>query len=161
MRRFLSTAACPAGVALSGSKRACKLFDVGRVPYMQAWAMQKAYVDERLRNEQADLGDAVIFVEHDAVYTVGRGGSLSNVKFNTAEPSAGPQCIRVDRGGEVTYHGPGQLVVYPLFALGNFKKDIRWFVCRVEDVVIQTLKHYGLEGHRVTVREPSFAAGTT
>ena len=149
-RRMLSTA-CEVSASSPSARRACKLYDVGHVPYMAAWGLQKAYVEARLSGDPAqDHGDALVLVEHQPIFTLGRGGSLEHLKFIPNEEGTLP-VVRVDRGGEVTYHGPGQIVGYPLISLLNFKKDIRWFVCRVEDVIIGTLKHYGFQGVRVPV----------
>jgi lipoyl(octanoyl) transferase len=103
---------------------------------------------------QGLVGDGVMCLQHEPVYTLGRGASEANVLFDAARSRelGAPEVIRVDRGGEVTYHGPGQLVVYPLVNLGHFKKDIRWFVCNMEDVIIRTLRSYGLAGTRLAVR---------
>lgn len=128
--------------------------------YVDAWVKQKSHFLARTGPDRLDpVGDGVMFVEHEPVYTVGRGGTLNNLKFDALAPGDGPACLRVDRGGEVTWHGPGQLVVYPLLALPNFKKDIRWFVCRVEDVIIGTAAQYGLKAHRMEVSSRNVCPG--
>jgi lipoyl(octanoyl) transferase len=170
------TSCVPAAAA--AVRQAVRVYELGRVPYRRAWAMQKAHVAAQVaaavratsdaRDGRADMasttapppssssvGDAIMMVEHDPVYTLGRGAAVENVLFDmnaASASSAVPECIRVDRGGEVTYHGPGQVVMYPLLNLANFRKDVRWLVCRVEDVVIATVKDFGLKGERVPVR---------
>jgi lipoate-protein ligase B len=129
------------------------LYNLGRVPYVRAWDLQRAHVEGQVAGS---VGDGLMVLEHDPVYTLGRGATLDNVLYDAARwrELGAPECIRVDRGGEVTYHGPGQLVAYPLVNLTHFKKDVRWFVCRMEDVVIRTLGSFGLEGKRVEVGRP-------
>ncbi len=91
--------------------------------------------------------DVLLAVEHDPVYTLGRGAKLHHLRFELDTP---PLPIhRVERGGEVTYHGPGQAVVYPVLNLSRHKQDLRWYVTLLEDVIIATLAHWGLLGHRM------------
>ena len=92
----------------------------------------------------------LILLEHPSIYTLGRGSTTDNItnKNNNIET------VRVERGGEVTWHGPGQLVVYPIFDLGQLplKKDLRWLVSSLEEVVIQTLANtYNIKGGRVDI----------
>ena len=92
------------------------------------------------------VADALFLVEHDAVYTLGRRSTLDNLRF---DPEAGAHdIVRVERGGEVTWHGPGQIVGYPIFALADRKKDLHWFLRQIEEVVIRVLRAYDLEGVR-------------
>ncbi|EEC51903.1 lipoate-protein ligase, partial [Phaeodactylum tricornutum CCAP 1055/1] len=94
--------------------------------------------------------DTVLLFEHAPVYTLGRGADENHL---TASPVLAPNGVpvyRVERGGEVTFHGPGQLVVYPLIDLTRepFQQDLHWFLRKVEEVVIQTLQAYGIDGVR-------------
>lgn len=104
--------------------------------------MQKQVIHSKMKTSQNDV---VLMQQHDPVYTIGRGGSMDNVKFDVHESLL----LRVDRGGEVTYHGPGQLVVYPILDLRYYKKDLHWYLRRVEQVVIDTLKDVGVSSHRI------------
>lgn len=126
--------------------RKCILYQLkGLVPYKRAWDLQKQLIRERWENPEAK--DVIIALQHPSVFTIGRGGSLANVKF---DPENSPhELVRVDRGGEVTYHGPGQLVMYPILNLRHHKKDLHWYLRQVEEVVIQTLARYQLTGERI------------
>jgi lipoyl(octanoyl) transferase len=107
---------------------------------------------DRFRHDGA-LADALLLLEHPPVYTLGRGATEANVKFDY-EPSRPETCKyevhRVERGGEVTYHGPGQVVVYPVFdlRLAPHRQDLRYFLRQIEEVVIRVLGEYGIEGER-------------
>ncbi|KAA8498730.1 Plastidial lipoyltransferase 2 [Porphyridium purpureum] len=95
---------------------------------------------------------AVVVVEHAPVYTLGTGSTSDNVLFDPDCPPYGASLVRTERGGEVTYHGPGQLVLYPILHLGehnsSFKKDLHWYVSKLEESVILTLAEYGLSAGR-------------
>jgi len=93
------------------------------------------------------LPDAFILLQHKPVYTLGRGSTLANLKFDPENTSH--ELYRTERGGEVTYHGPGQVVGYPILNLRHHKKDLHWYLRMVEEVVIKVLRHYGLQGYRV------------
>ena len=125
---------------------------------MDAWNWQQRLRRERMDRVRQGAGggegdgaggtttDALLLLQHRAVYTLGRGSTESNLKFAPDDPSV--ELHRVERGGEVTYHGPGQLVGYPVLDLRHHKQDLHWYVRRVEDVVINVLDHYGLRGER-------------
>jgi lipoate-protein ligase B len=91
--------------------------------------------------------DALLLLEHEPVYTLGRGAALTNVLFDPAAPGA-PQLHRSERGGEVTYHGPGQVVGYPVLDLRRHRQDLHWYMRQVEEVVIRALRRWGVEGGR-------------
>lgn len=117
------------------------------VPYAEAWCLQM-----RLREKRAaDHGpDTLLLLEHSPVYTVGRTTQASH--WNSREerlPHARIQIHPVDRGGSVTYHGPGQLVGYPILRLSHYASGPRQYVRMLEDVLIGTLQSWGLEGYRV------------
>lgn len=92
--------------------------------------------------------DFVILTEHKSVYTLGRGGNLDNVSFlkNKSDPSH--QIYRIERGGDVTWHGPGQFVAYPILDLTHYKKDLRWYVRTLEQTVIDSLSSFGINSER-------------
>ncbi|OQR91148.1 octanoyltransferase [Thraustotheca clavata] len=129
----------------------CIVHRLGLVSYRQAWNWQQQLVKERIRSgvSPAPL-DVCLMLQHPAVYTLGRGASWDNVKFDPSKES-GFELIKVDRGGEVTHHAPGQLVVYPILNLTRdpFKKDLHWYLRQVEQVVIDTLQAFDIAGERV------------
>ena len=112
------------------------------VPYSAALRWQRR-LQESVRTGGAL--DSCIALEHCQVYTLGRAATEDNVKF---KPGDGIELLRVERGGEVTYHGPGQLVVYFIFDLNRHKRDLHWFVHTIEQVIIDTIARYGIEGRR-------------
>jgi lipoyl(octanoyl) transferase len=123
----------------------CWLYDAGLVPYETAWAWQKQLVLDR--KNQPDRPDSLILLEHPAVYTLGQNSDLGFLKF---DPATSPYALhRIERGGEVTYHCPGQLVSYPILNLQRHKPDLHWYLRQLEAVVILVLAHYGLRGERI------------
>ncbi|XP_031376888.1 octanoyltransferase LIP2p, chloroplastic-like isoform X2 [Punica granatum] len=123
------------------SRRKCECFDLHNelVPYGEAWAWQKDIVRKKkalIENDQ-DCPDTLIALQHHPVYTLGTRSSEEFLRF---DPKAAPcDVYRTERGGEVTYHGPGQLVMYPIINLRNHKMDLHWYLRSLEDVVIRTL----------------------
>jgi lipoyl(octanoyl) transferase len=162
--------------------------DVGRADYGRVYrwmaALHKERCDAILRKEEVDVlpRDVLLCVEHEPVFTLGRKASLEHLRFDPdSSPHSvrgavdacgvawaqgrgagarerGAQVLRVERGGEVTYHGPGQLTLYPVFSLPRFKKDIRWFLTHVEDAVIAGLRDCGVVGTR-DARNPGVWVG--
>jgi lipoyl(octanoyl) transferase len=118
---------------------------LGRVPYLEGWRLQEA-VATRVRDGGPDR---VLLLEHDPVYTIGRRGTEANL---IAPPEvlrrSGASVYRVDRGGDITYHGPGQLVGYPVVALGD-RGDLVGYVRALEDALIDALATYAVAGRRV------------
>lgn len=111
--------------------------DLGRMEYIAALEIQEQLVQAKQRQSHADV---LLFVEHPHVYTLGRGGSDSNVLAPQEVP-----VIRTGRGGDVTYHGPGQLVVYPIIDLrSKLRKDVHRYVRNLEASAIRTMKDFGL-----------------
>jgi lipoate-protein ligase B len=88
--------------------------------------------------------DCVIMLEHSPVYTLGTGSDEKFIKQNSAVDSSSIQIVRIERGGEVTYHGPGQLVVYPILDLRGYKKDIHWYMRALEEAIILALQYAGI-----------------
>lgn len=118
---------------------------LGRVPYVKGWRLQEA-VATRVR---AGGPDRVLLLEHDPVYTIGRRGTTSNLVASPSELRArGASVYRVDRGGDITYHGPGQLVGYPVVALGE-RPDLVGYVRVLEDAILSVLAEYGVAARRV------------
>lgn len=119
--------------------------DLGSTDYLSALALQEQFLVGKQQNSSADI---LLFVEHPHVYTLGRGGNQANVLAPEDVP-----VVRTSRGGDVTYHGPGQLVVYPIIDLrSRLRKDVHRYVRNLEMTAIQTLRDFGLSG----VRRPPF-----
>ena len=128
------------------------------VPYREALAWQR-WKQKTLQEGQKEgrnagnvprthkVSDALFLVEHAPVYTLGRRSTLDNLRFDHTQTGT-DELVRVERGGEVTWHGPGQLVGYPIVDLTRKKKDLHWFLRGIEEVIIQTLGEYGLHGER-------------
>ena len=125
-------------------RRPCLVYRCGTIPYRQAWQWQQELIRARFQNN--NLPDIVLSVQHPNVYTLGRGASLDHVKFDPKTSSA--ELLKVDRGGEVTFHGPGQLILYPILNLRYHTQDLHWYLRKVEQVVIDTCQHYDLSADR-------------
>jgi len=128
----------------NGSRRKCILEDWGIIPYEMAWDLQRSLLQQRLINPK--LPDILLLLEHPDVYTLGTGSTPDFIKFSPPEYPV----YRVERGGEVTYHCPGQLVSYPILNLNYYQQDLHWYLRQLEEVIIQTLADYDLLGERVT-----------
>lgn len=115
------------------------------VPYQAAWSWQKSLISERKANSL--LNDVLILLQHPPVYTLGLGSDERFLKFDPDQSLF--EVIRIERGGEVTYHCPGQLVGYPILNLTFYQKDLHWYLRQLEEVLIQVLATYGLQGDRV------------
>lgn len=139
------------------TKTPCRLYDFSNhpIPYHQAWEWQHTIFDAMRKHP--NLPDAIILLEHEPVYTLGSSSELENVLFDAEQLKRGqtqqskhtPLLVRTERGGEVTYHGPGQLVAYPILNLSRHKKDLHWYLRSLEEVVILMLKqNYNLDAGR-------------
>lgn len=126
--------------------RPLRVIRLGRMPYREAWAHQRALAEQR----KADLiDDTLLCVEHDPVVTLGRDGRTDSLRLSPAEYAArGIELVESDRGGDATYHGPGQAVVYAIIDLKPDCKDIRKYVRRMEQAMIDTCADYGLAAAR-------------
>jgi lipoyl(octanoyl) transferase len=127
------------------NRSVCRLLELGCVSYGQAWAWQRQWVAEKIRD--GDREDGLLLLEHPPVYTLGTGSDEKYLKFDPGSPPA--ELLRTERGGEVTYHCPGQLVGYPILDLRHFHQDLHWYLRQLEEVLIQTLAVYGLRGERI------------
>ena len=120
--------------------------DLGRTPYEDCWSYQQKLLEERSAGIQPDV---LLLTEHDHVFTIGTAGKPAHVLASRAELAAlGASVVNTDRGGDVTYHGPGQLVAYPILDLERHRKDLHWYLRALEESVIRLLRRYGLEGTR-------------
>jgi lipoate-protein ligase B len=118
----------------------------GTVPYRRAWAWQRALVERRAAG---DIPDTVLLLEHPHVYTIGRRGSDTDVLADAAWLAAnGAEVVRSDRGGQVTYHGPGQLVGYPIFLLRQPERDLHVYLRNLEEALIRALARFELPSTR-------------
>ena len=125
--------------------RDCHVTDLGRMPYDDAFALQRRQVGEVQRGSD----DALFLVEHPHVITMGRNADGTALTADRRLIEArGVQIAECNRGGDVTYHGPGQLVGYPILALEPERRDIRRYVDDIEEVLIHTLAGSGVEAHR-------------
>ena len=123
-----------------------QVLDLGRVPYEKAWKYQKELVENRRRGE---IGDSLVFVEHPPVLTLGRSWKQQNVLADTlALTEKGVEVYEVERGGDVTYHGPGQVVGYPIVNLADRGRDLHRYLRDLEEVIIRVVDSYGLEAGR-------------
>jgi lipoyl(octanoyl) transferase len=133
----------------------CLLYHRGIVNYQAALTWQKSLQTARIADP--NLEDAVIFLEHPPVYTLGRGSSLEFLKFDPTDPSY--DLHRIERGGEVTYHCPGQLVCYPILNLRRHQPDLHWYLRQLEETIIQVLAIYDLQGERIAGLTGVWVAG--
>ena len=138
--------------------RSCEWRDLGRTGYTEAWDLQRSLAEQRKRGE---IPDQLLFVEHPHVITVGRNGRLENVL--AGEPvlaRAGIELHHIDRGGDVTYHGPGQLVGYPILDLREWKRDVVGYVRALEQVLIDALVEFDIRGERAAGMTGVWVAGS-
>ncbi|HEX9827695.1 MAG TPA: lipoyl(octanoyl) transferase LipB [Flavobacteriaceae bacterium] len=131
--------------------------DLGHKDYRETWDYQetlfKSILDIKIKNrkENANLEtpNYFLFVEHPHVYTLGKSGDMSNLLLNEAQlTQKGATFYKINRGGDITYHGPGQIVGYPILDLDNFFTDIHKYLRFLEEVIILTLDEYGLKAER-------------
>jgi lipoyl(octanoyl) transferase len=123
----------------------CKIYQLGQVSYQTAWQWQRSLVEQR--RHYPELEDILLLLQHPPVYTLGQGADEKFLKFDPH--SSDYELHRVERGGEVTYHCPGQLVGYPILNLRRYRQDLHWYLRQLEEVMIQTLNVYGLQGSRI------------
>ena len=115
--------------------------NLGRQSYISAWKLQKQF-HQLIKNDE--IPSTVLFLEHENVYTLGKNAD-KNYLLNTFPDI---DVIDTDRGGEITYHGPGQLVGYPIINLNKYNKSITWFIRSLEQIIINTLKEFNITGNR-------------
>jgi len=134
-----------------------ELQDLGLKDYKQTWEYQetlfKGIVDTKIKNRREDAGletkNYFLIVEHPHVFTLGKSGYMSNLLVDEAQLKAkNASFYKVNRGGDITYHGPGQIVGYPILDLDNFFTDIHKYLRFLEEMIILTLAEYGLKAER-------------
>ncbi len=127
--------------------------DLGQRSYRSVWDYQESLLQSNVSLKQAGLSEDtrhhLLFVVHPSVYTLGKSGDPKHVLISESERAARSiEYFHTNRGGDITYHGPGQLVVYPIFDLEKFERDIGKYLRNLEEVVIRFLRAYGLVGER-------------
>lgn len=134
-----------------------QLLDLGQKDYKDTWEYQeslfKDILDLKIKNRREELEletpNYFLFVEHPHVYTLGKSGDFNNLLLSEKElESKGATFYKINRGGDITYHGPGQIVGYPILDLENFFTDIHKYLRFLEEVFIRVLADYGLSGTR-------------
>lgn len=147
------------------SMQEVKLEDLGHMPYKQAWDYQEQLLRQNIDKKAAlrsmeaegfitagsefDTEHRLLLVEHPPVYTLGKNGNEDNILISDQEMKInGIEFFHINRGGDITFHGPEQLVGYPILDLDKFKTDIGWYLRSLEEVIIRTMADYGLKGER-------------
>jgi len=132
--------------------------DIGKLPFTDAWQYQerifKKIIDQKVQNrslnEKIETKNFLILTEHNHVYTIGKSGDISNLLINKEELIKRKiEFFKINRGGDITYHGPGQIIGYPIFDLDNFFTDINLYLRKLEEVIINTLESYNLTGFTI------------
>jgi len=132
--------------------------ELGTVEYRDAWDLQSRLVETR--KENALDRDVVLFLEHPPVFTLGRRGGLDNLKVSESFlEERGIGVIHVERGGDITYHGPGQLVIYPIVAMKALGLDVNEYVTRLEEVMIRTARDFGVMAERNAKNRGAWVGG--
>lgn len=147
---------------MDAKNRKVVFHDLGLVDYKQAWDFQEELfskaVNLKLQNRKNELANLpqtttenhLIFCEHPHVYTLGKSGSLDNLLLNEEQLKEHQATFyKINRGGDITYHGPGQLVAYPILDLDHFFTDIHKYLRLLEEAVIKTIADYGIAGDRL------------
>ena len=120
--------------------------DLGKIDYQQAWDLQRELFDKRYKNELPDL---LLLLEHNHTYTLGKTADKSNlIGSENYLKENNISVYDIDRGGDITYHGPGQIVGYPIISLENWKKDTHKYLRAIEEVIIRTCDEFGINASR-------------
>ena len=116
--------------------------DLGLCAYDEVWNLQKEIQAQRIAGESEDT---LLLVEHEPVYTLGKNADKNHLLQHYPD---NVQIFQIERGGDITFHGPGQLVGYPILDLHNYKKSVSWYMRSLEQVIINTLQKYGIKGEQ-------------
>eukprot|EP00640_Fibrocapsa_japonica_P002506 CAMPEP_0113936558 /NCGR_PEP_ID=MMETSP1339-20121228/3447_1 /TAXON_ID=94617 /ORGANISM="Fibrocapsa japonica" /LENGTH=255 /DNA_ID=CAMNT_0000939077 /DNA_START=209 /DNA_END=976 /DNA_ORIENTATION=+ /assembly_acc=CAM_ASM_000762 len=135
-----------------GNVELLNLLPQGPLAYQDVWDLQRHIMQQKIQHLKDPEGgqgvaDTLVLVEHRPVYTLGTGSTVDNLKFDMSTPPQGFDMFRVERGGEVTYHGPGQVVLYPILNLRGgppLQADLHWYLRQLEEVVIHALGEMGV-----------------
>ena len=117
--------------------------DLGQRPYQEVWAYQKKIQSKRIAGE---IEDTFLMVEHEPVYTLGKNANENHL-LQSRDQSV--DVFNIERGGDITFHGPGQLVGYPILDLSHYKKSISWYMRTLEQIIIDTVSEFGIEAKRI------------
>ena len=120
-----------------------QILDLGRKSYKEVWNLQKKMQLKRMNGE---IGDVLILVEHDPVYTLGKNANPDHL-LQSRDRSI--DVFNIERGGDITFHGPGQLVGYPILNLSNYKKSVSWYMRSLEQLTIEVLSEFKISAERV------------
>ena len=115
------------------------ILDLGRMSYNSAWDIQKEYHKKVVSGKEPDT---LIIVEHEPVYTLGKSANDNHLLQSASEEI---QVFRIERGGDITFHGPGQIVVYPILDLNRFVKSVSWYMRTLEKIIIDTLSDFEIK----------------
>lgn len=128
---------------LEVEKVSVNVMDLGKRPYEEVWNLQKDLQQKRINKE---IEDVLILVEHDPVYTLGKNADVNHL-LQSRDRSI--DVFNIERGGDITFHGPGQLVGYPILDLANYNKSVSWYMRSLEQLTIEVLKEFGILANRV------------
>ena len=132
--------------------------DIGRTDFSYSWKYQERIFDEiiaqkvknRTSKKKSITNNYLILTEHNPVFTIGKSGDISNLLLNKNQLKEKKiDFYKINRGGDITYHGPGQIMGYPILDLDNFFTDINLYLRNLENTIIDTLKHYKIEGFTI------------
>ena len=115
------------------------ILDLGRMSYNSAWDIQKNYHQKVLKGKEQDT---LILVEHEPVYTLGKNANDNHLLQSASEEI---KVYRIERGGDITFHGPGQIVVYPILDLNRYVKSVSWYMRTLEKIIIDTLSDFNIK----------------
>ena len=119
------------------------IHDLGQRPYQDVWDYQKEIQAKRIAGE---IEDTLLMVEHEPVYTLGKNANENHL-LQSRDQSV--DVFNIERGGDITFHGPGQLVGYPILDLSNYKKSVSWYMRTLEQIIIDTVSEFGIEAKRI------------
>ncbi|HUA00986.1 MAG TPA: lipoyl(octanoyl) transferase LipB [Candidatus Aquilonibacter sp.] len=130
--------------------KTCRLLDLGLIPYLAAWELQQQLVEARKAGAAPDV---LLLCEHPHVITLGRNGKREHLRAgDRLLAQRNVEFHPTDRGGDITYHGPGQIVGYPILDLAAYRRDVRWYVAQLEEVMIRASGDFGVAARRVRGR---------
>lgn len=127
-------------------------FDWKTISYRKAWDQQEVLFNETITKKLggSETSNYLILCEHPHVFTLGKNGTMANLLVNQTQlQNAQAEFVQTNRGGDITYHGPGQLVGYPIFDLDNFKLGLKQYIEKMETAIIEVLAQYGIQAGRM------------
>ena len=135
---------------MTSSLRICWVVDAGRIPYGPACELQRQLVEAR---KARVIPDVLLLCEHPHVFTLGRNGKREHLLVSGDRLAReNVELHATNRGGDITYHGPGQIIAYPILDLGDHRRDVRWYVEQLEEIMIRTTADFGIAARRVEGR---------